>query len=85
MNCPVCNSETKVMDSARGCEAVYRRRKCLQCDKLIFTVEIEADAFEVRNTMRKIKESNYGGHKKHKRSLLPSMVQQMSEQGQERA
>lgn len=65
MTCPICNGDTKVMDTARNEEAVYRRRKCLLCDRLIFTIELEADADEVRNTMKEIKEATYGGRKKN--------------------
>lgn len=39
MTCPECGGKTKVMDTVTISEEVYRRRKCLSCDKLFYTVE----------------------------------------------
>ena len=45
MNCPICGNDVKVIGSKRDCEAVYRKRRCLNkdCDYIFFTAEYEAD------------------------------------------
>lgn len=45
MNCPICGDEVKVIGSKRDCEAIYRKRRCLNkdCDYIFFTAEYEAD------------------------------------------
>lgn len=40
MKCPVCGSETKVIDSRLKFENVYRRRECLGCKARFSTNEI---------------------------------------------
>lgn len=43
MDCPYCGSATKVMDSRAESNKVVRRRKCLDCEKIFFTSEVETD------------------------------------------
>lgn len=39
MNCPVCGGDTTVKDCIRDSRSVYRRRKCLVCDRSFYTSE----------------------------------------------
>ena len=41
MDCPVCGGATTVKDSRGDCEAVYRRRRCLDCNHEFYTAEYE--------------------------------------------
>lgn len=43
MTCPICGGVSKVYDSISDCEAVYRKRKCLECNHIWFTDEYESD------------------------------------------
>ncbi|MBE7039124.1 MAG: hypothetical protein E7398_00165 [Ruminococcaceae bacterium] len=42
MTCPVCGGNSKVCDSISDCEAVYRKRRCLECNHVWFTDEYES-------------------------------------------
>lgn len=46
MNCPVCGGDTTVIHCRRDCESVYRRRKCLECNHVFYTTEVESDSAE---------------------------------------
>lgn len=41
MDCPKCGYASRVIDSRSESNRVMRRRKCLSCEKLFFTTEIE--------------------------------------------
>lgn len=43
MTCPVCGGKSKVYDSIADCEAVFRKRKCLECSYIWFTEEYESN------------------------------------------
>lgn len=43
MNCPKCNSKTKVVDSRSLEEGQFRKRVCSQCGYTFFTEEYEAE------------------------------------------
>ena len=43
MNCPKCNSQTTVTNSATRDGVVYRRRKCAECGEIVFTQERVAE------------------------------------------
>jgi len=42
MNCPKCEGQTKVIDTAAVYDSVIRRRECLSCGQRFFTEELEA-------------------------------------------
>lgn len=56
MTCPICGSATRVMDSRSDCDAVYRRRRCvnIECGHLFYTTEVETDGEELKSISRKI-------------------------------
>ena len=41
MKCPVCGVDNKVVCSRKDCESVTRRRKCLECNHIFYTTELE--------------------------------------------
>lgn len=41
MDCPKCGYASRVVDSRSESNKVLRRRKCLACEKLFFTTELE--------------------------------------------
>ena len=43
MLCPMCDGQTKVIDSRPDVDCVNRIRKCLECGFKFKTVEIDAD------------------------------------------
>lgn len=51
MNCPICNKETRVVDSRQSPSVDYvrRRRECLKCKHRFSTIEIPHN-FETRGT-----------------------------------
>lgn len=57
MNCPVCGGAVTVIDTARDCESIYRRRKCKTCDHVFYTTESELKTsdrdFHVQNAERR--------------------------------
>lgn len=58
MNCPECDEETRVTETIKTPYAIYRRRKCKFCGKIVYTTEAisrnrEAEAvFAERNRVR---------------------------------
>ena len=59
-----CNGKTAVIDTVKGEDEIYRKRKCLKCGKIFYTVEFEVDSYD------SIKENwNKYNRKKMKRSL----------------
>lgn len=47
MTCPVCNGDTKVVDTRCHDDSVYRRRMCLECGHRFNTVEIDQDYYDI--------------------------------------
>lgn len=43
MTCPVCGGKTKVVDVVTIVDCNYRRRKCISCNYISKTKEIECD------------------------------------------
>ncbi len=43
MDCPKCGYASRVIDSRSESNRVMRRRKCLACEKLFFTTEVELE------------------------------------------
>ena len=43
MTCPLCGGKSKVYDSISDCDAIYRKRKCLECNHVWFTDECESE------------------------------------------
>ena len=41
MDCPKCGGGTSVTDSVTDGLAVYRRRKCFDCNHIFFTTEVD--------------------------------------------
>ena len=48
MNCLKCGAKTAVLDSRPFAGTRYRKRKCIKCNNIFWTVEDEADPEEVR-------------------------------------
>ena len=44
MNCPICGEATVVVRSLADCEAVYRRRRCRECEHIFYSAEYESDS-----------------------------------------
>lgn len=68
MNCPICGNDVKVIGSKRDCEAIYRKRRCLDkdCDYIFFTAEYEADVEDDYNELQREygrARKNYKGEK----------------------
>jgi transcriptional regulator NrdR family protein len=41
MTCPVCGEKSLVKDSRGDCEVTYRKRVCVECEHIFYTVERE--------------------------------------------
>lgn len=63
MKCRFCGGETKIMQTLLDDRdnTVYRRRKCLKCDKLNYTFEMteELEENEIKHIMYKLREAKY--------------------------
>ena len=46
MTCPKCGGETTVCGSRPTEDSVHRKRRCLDCDLVFATVEIDADLWQ---------------------------------------
>lgn len=64
MTCPMCGERTHVHGSARECDVIYRRRKCLKCNYAFYTEEIETDEAEEQLKASWAKENTKLYHKK---------------------
>jgi len=58
MTCPVCGSETKIIDSGSDVDIVIRKRQCVNmlCRYIFTTVEIECTKTDEENTNKLLKE-----------------------------
>ena len=44
MLCPHCNSDlVRIEESVKTNEEIYRKRKCLRCKKIFYTIEYEIE------------------------------------------
>ena len=49
MTCPYCGcSDTRIVDSRKREDSVFRRRKCIECGKRFNTIEIDYDLYNYR-------------------------------------
>lgn len=53
MNCPICGGKTRVADSIPNEDSTRRRRKCVECKHKFYTVEIDADYYELLKPLDK--------------------------------
>lgn len=53
MTCPICGGDTKVIDTAGDCDAVYRTRKCVECEYKFSTAEFEYDGKKILGKLRR--------------------------------
>lgn len=60
MTCPICGGATKVTNSRRDCEGVYRIRKCVDCNHTFTTAEYESDREGIRSVWRENNKKYYG-------------------------
>lgn len=59
MTCPICGNETKVVDSRRQVDFIYRRRKCIACGYTFTTSETEDEiARNIRNNTKMKNDGN---------------------------
>lgn len=67
MTCPICGGKSKVHDSISDCEAVYRKRKCVECQHVWFTSEYESDSvcYKEYATNRRHKYKRGSQHDRH--------------------
>lgn len=52
MTCPMCNGDTKIVDSRKNIDNVVRYRKCRECSYRFSTVEIDEDFYSRLNTKK---------------------------------
>jgi C4-type Zn-finger protein len=50
VTCPVCNCDTRIIDSRKNSDYVVRYRKCRGCGYRFPTVEIDEDIYRRRKT-----------------------------------
>ena len=47
MTCPYCGcSDTRIVDSRKREDSVFRRRECIECGKRFNTIEIDYDLYK---------------------------------------
>ena len=47
MTCPYCGcSDTRIVDSRKRGDSVFRRRECIECGKRFNTIEIDYDLYK---------------------------------------
>lgn len=67
MICPVCESQTRVIDSRDFGDHVVRRRKCLACGSAFYTEEIDSEVAEAEYLeFHRIADANRRNRKKTK-------------------
>jgi transcriptional regulator NrdR family protein len=55
MKCMKCNGETEVTDTARASSFILRRRRCLECGKVMTTQEFYNDSPYTRKLLNDIR------------------------------
>ena len=50
MTCPMCNGDTKIVDSRKNNDYVVRYRKCKDCGYRFATIEVDEDIYNRRMT-----------------------------------
>lgn len=43
MTCPTCGGKTKVADTGTYIDCIFRKRICLSCKKVFYTIETDFD------------------------------------------
>lgn len=56
MNCPVCAGKLGTVMTRADCEQVYRKRKCRDCGRIVYTAETESE--EARAAIRRLWSGN---------------------------
>lgn len=69
MTCPVCGGVVQTKQTVKDCEGVYRQRKCLECDHVFYTTEVESDGEDYKRIAREKLEAFAKQYRK-KRSRL---------------
>jgi transcriptional regulator NrdR family protein len=50
LTCPVCNADTKIIDSRKNNDHVIRYRRCKECDYRFPTIEVDGDIYRSQRT-----------------------------------
>ena len=64
MTCPVCGGNSRVVNTRKDVDAVYRQRKCYECHYIFYTAEYETE--EAHERINEI-HNNYQQEKKRRR------------------
>lgn len=64
MTCPVCGGATKMPRTLGECDAVYRVRKCVECNYTFYTTELEQ-----KDSEREYKRVNHEKYYKRSKKL----------------
>lgn len=57
MRCPVCAGKLRTVLTRADCEQIYRRKKCLACGYIVWTVETENEN-EAREAFKRLWRGN---------------------------
>lgn len=44
MVCPNCGGKTKVKESRADSDVIYRRRRCIDCNYIFYTEEVDSES-----------------------------------------
>lgn len=73
INCPYCGDQTSVTETRGDTKVVLRRRKCLGCNKSIYTEEyILNDSKEAASRLYKMKGEIYYDGKRFNKGVIKS-------------
>ena len=77
MTCPICDGNTKIIDTRKDCDHVIRYRKCKECGLKFPTIEVDEDIYHRR------KKSNAESDKKIKKfvAALRELTGKLSDLG----
>lgn len=62
MVCPKCKSNLIVSSTLQGEEKVMRRRRCLSCGRVLFTVETITDGIQYSDALKLFKKKLRARH-----------------------
>lgn len=65
MTCPICGGKTLVSYTVTDCDAVYRWRKCRECNHGFYTTECESDGTHFKKLDYQRREKFYSRRRKH--------------------
>ena len=55
MTCPYCGcSDTRIVDSRKREDSVFRRRECIECGKRFNTIEIDYDLYKQKKKLSRL-------------------------------